>query len=73
MHLRATEPAPAARTEYWYNTPVLWLGIVLFTASLAGCVLMIVLGAQHVDVALPTAGGEIMKMPLARPATSEKP
>ena len=73
MHLRATEPAQAARTGYWYNTPVLWLGIVLFAVSLAGCVLMIVLGAQHVDVALPTPGGEIMKMPLARPATPETP
>jgi hypothetical protein len=73
MHLRYTEPAQAAETGEWYNTPVLWLGMVLFAASLAGCVLMIVLGARHVDVALPTAGGEIMRMPLARPATSDKP
>ncbi len=73
MHLRPTESAQTAATGEWYNTPVLWLGIVLFAASLAGCVLMIVLGARHVDVALPTAGGEIMKMPLARPATSDKP
>lgn len=73
MHLRSTESAPAAATGEWYNIPVVWLGMVLFAASLAGCVLMIVLGARHVDAALPTAGGEIMKMPLARPATSDKP
>jgi hypothetical protein len=47
---------------------VLWLGALFFVASLAGCVLMIVLGARHADAPLPTAGGEILKMPLARPA-----
>lgn len=73
MPPRSAEPAQVAPADGWYNTPVLWLGIVLFAASLAGCVLMIVLGARHDDVALPTAGGEIMKMPLARPATSDKP
>ena len=73
MHLRSTEPAQAAPAGEWYTTPVLWLGIALFVASLAGCLMMIVLGARHVDVPLPTAGGEIMKMPLARPATSDKP
>ena len=73
MHLRSTEPTQAVPRGDGYNTPVLWLGIVLFAASLAGCVLMIVLGVRHVDEAVPTAGGEIMKMPLARPASPDKP
>ena len=40
-------PAPAhaeAASSAWYRQPVLWLGALLFAASLAGCVLMIVLG-----------------------------
>ena len=39
----------------WYRQPVLWLGIAVFVASLAGCVWMIVLGAQHADTPLDTA------------------
>jgi len=57
--------------EAWHRQPVLWLGLAIFAASLAGCVWMIVLGARHADVPLPTAGGEIMKVPLARPAPPE--
>ena len=69
-------PAPAhaeAARSAWYRQPVLWLGALLFAASLAGCVLMIVLGARHADVPLPTTGGEILKMPLSRPAPPPDP
>jgi hypothetical protein len=34
---------------------------------------MIVLGARHADAPLPTGGGEILKMPLARPAPPPEP
>lgn len=57
----------------WYRQPVLWLGMLLFAASLAGCVLMIVLGARHADESLPTAGGEVAHMPLARPSAPADP
>lgn len=39
----------------WYRQPVLWLGGVIFVASLAGCVWMIVLGASHADTPLDTS------------------
>jgi hypothetical protein len=68
MRTRTPPLQPAERTlSAWYRQPVLWLGALLFGASLGGCVLMIVLGARNADEALPTAG-EIMKKPLARPA-----
>jgi len=67
MQPRTLPPHADASRSAWYRQPVLWLGALLFAASLAGCVLMIVLGSRHADVPLPTAGGEIMKMPLARP------
>jgi hypothetical protein len=47
-----------------------WLAAGVFAASCAGCLSMIILSARHSDVALPTAGGEIMHMPLARPAAT---
>ncbi len=69
---------PAPNTEHtlddaWYQQPVVWLGALLFVASLAGCVHMIVLGVRHADQALPIVGGEIMHMPLARPAPTNDP
>lgn len=63
-----TRPHAERERTAWHRQPVLWLGALVFGASLGGCVLMIVLGARHADDPLPTAGGEIMKMPLARPA-----
>ena len=67
---------PTARAERagsaWLRQPVVWLGALVFAASLAGCVLMIVLGARHADEALPT-GGELLKMPLAEPAPPPDP
>lgn len=45
---RPATDAPAAPGR-WYQQPVLWLGIALFLASLAGCAWMIVLGARHAD------------------------
>lgn len=62
-----TPPTDQARAGDWYRQPVLWLGLLLFAASLAGCVWMIVLGARHADVPVPTAGGEVFRVPIARP------
>lgn len=66
---------PAKNTELsrsaWYRQPVVWLGALLFAASLAGCVWMIVLGARHADEPLETGATEILRMPLARPAPAK--
>lgn len=43
---------PAKPGSAWYQQPVLWLGMVVFVASLAGCVWMITLGMQHDDTAV---------------------
>jgi len=40
--------APAAAGT-WYRQPVLWLGVVILLASLAGCVWMVVLGVRYAD------------------------
>ncbi|HEX5305361.1 MAG TPA: hypothetical protein VFW82_04675 [Dyella sp.] len=41
---------PADRSGAWYRQPVLWLGIAVFVASMAGCIWIIVIGARHHDV-----------------------
>jgi len=38
-----------ATPSAWYQQPIVWLGVAIFLASLAGCVWMIVLGARHAD------------------------
>lgn len=53
MSPRGNTGRPAA-TSAWYRQSVVWLGMVVFVASLAGCVWMIVLGARHADIPLDT-------------------
>lgn len=38
----------------WYHQPVLWLGLAVFVASLAGCAWLIVVSARHADTPLDT-------------------
>lgn len=52
----------------WYRQPIVWLGVVLLAASLAGCVWMIVLGTRYADEPLPTANGRVFKVPRDRTA-----
>ena len=56
--------AEGASASAWYRQPVLWLGMAIFVASLAGCVWMIVLGVQHEDPAVPIDGHAILHMPI---------
>lgn len=61
-------PTDRIRPLPWYRVPVVWLGIVLFAGSLAGCVWMIVVAAQHPDHALPVAPQSVMGVPAHRGA-----
>jgi hypothetical protein len=48
----------APRTEAegrWYRQPILWLGIAVFIASMAGCVWIIVAGTRSADIPLETS------------------
>jgi len=54
------------RSQGPWRQPVVWLGVALFVASLAGCVLMIVLAMRHPDPSPPEGGTVIMKMPVNR-------
>jgi hypothetical protein len=44
-----------ATASTWYCQPVLWLGVVVFIASLAGCVWLIVVSARHADIPVDTS------------------
>lgn len=53
---------PRARIA-WYRLPVVWLAMVVFAASLAGCVWLIVVSVQYRDEALPVASHQVMGVP----------
>ena len=48
-HKPPAETVPGGH-GHWYGQPVVWLGVAILLASLAGCVWMIVLGARYADV-----------------------
>ena len=51
----------------WHTVPVVWLGIALAAASIAGCIVTIVLAVRQPDPPLDVdTGVRIVGMPLAR-------
>lgn len=73
MHSRTPTPRTEHSASAWYRQPVVWLGIVVFAASLAGCIWMIVLGARHADEPVSDAASSILKVPLSRDAPPAAP
>jgi hypothetical protein len=72
-HRRPSLTACDGPAVAWYRLPILWLGAIIFSASVAGCVLMILLGSRHADESLPDAGMTLLKMPLGPSAPSRDP
>ncbi|WHZ19324.1 MAG: hypothetical protein OJF55_001473 [Rhodanobacteraceae bacterium] len=53
----------------WYRVPVVWLGMLIFVASLAGCVWIIVASVHYRDEALDVPAHSVMGVPAhSRPA-----
>jgi len=65
--------AANSHASAWYRQPVVWLGIVIFAASLGGCIWMIVLGAQHGDTPLDTAPRTVFGVPASAHSAAATP
>lgn len=66
-HNRVVVGDPAARAgDRWFRAPILWLGIALFAASIAGCILTIVLALRYADTPLAVDGAQLLKVPAAQ-------
>ncbi|MGN2247053.1 hypothetical protein ACFWZ3_10210 [Frateuria sp. GZRR35] len=72
QHKRPAEASAAA--DAWYRQPVLWLGAVIFAASLAGCIWTIVLGSRHADLPLDMTERPhtLLDMPMHAPAREKQ-
>ncbi len=56
----------------WYSQPVVWLGIVVFAASIAGCIWLVVVGARYGDASIPIRD-QVFGVPTQRPAQPPPP
>jgi hypothetical protein len=48
----------------WFRQPVAWLGAAILVASIAGCIVTIVLAVRHADTPIETGSGDVLKVPL---------
>jgi hypothetical protein len=68
MAIRPTrnDDAPRDNSRAWYRQGIVWLGIAVFVASIAGCIWLIIIAERYADPPLPVAGPQIMKVPVTR-------
>lgn len=52
----------AARVA-WYRQPIFWLAAALFVASLAGCIVTIIIALAQPSDALPDGGERVFRVP----------
>ena len=57
----------------WYHQPVLWLGVVVFVASIAGCVWLIVVSVRYADTPLSTSSQAVFGMPASAHSAARAP
>ena len=57
--------AASARPTPWYRQCVVWLGVAVFAASIAGCVWIIMVGLRHADPPVETGRSAIFGVPAA--------
>lgn len=65
-------PTDRPRRGAWYAQPVVWLGIAVFAASIAGCAWLIVVAARYDDAKLPTTH-EVFGVPVKTPPANPPP
>ncbi len=51
--------------ERWYRSPVLWLGVALLAATVAGCIFTIALALRYADTPLPVDEERVFRVPAA--------
>ena len=54
----------------WYHQPVLWLGLGVFLASIAGCVWLIVVSVRYADTPLSNTSHAVLGVPVAAHSTA---
>lgn len=58
-------------SDSWYRVPVVWLGVAILVASIAACVLMIVLSLRYPDPPVAVNNESLLKVPDARDSEAQ--
>ncbi len=53
--MKTGNETPARHGSAWYRQPIVWLGVFVFVASMAGCIWLIVVGNRYADTPLDTS------------------
>lgn len=69
---RMAAPADVQRIR-WYRVPVVWLGALVFAASIAGCVWLIVVSVGYRDEPVSASPHAVMGVPVQPPAPPGSP
>ena len=56
----------------WFRQPVVWLGAAILVASIAACIITIVLAVRHADTPVESGSDNVLKVPL-RHSTATPP
>lgn len=57
-------PTSAHAPTAWYRVPVVWLGILIFVVSMAGCVWIIVVSTHYRDQPVAAPAHAVLGMPV---------
>lgn len=56
--------------EAWFEQPLVWLGAAILLASVAACIVAIVLAMRHADTPVETGSGNVLNVPLRHSAAT---
>ena len=57
----------------WHRQPVAWLAAAIFVATLAACIVTIVIALRHGDAPADTDAKQVRAIPLATPPAAAPP
>lgn len=57
-------PTDAHTPTAWYRVPVVWLGILIFAVSIAGCIWIIVVSTRYHDEPVTAPARAVLGMPV---------
>ncbi len=69
MHTRPIGALAARRTDSVFRLPIVWLALALFVATIAGCIVTIMIAVAQPDAALPDVGERLLNVPTAHTET----
>ena len=52
-----------ARGSAWHAQPVVWVGVLVMLATIAGCLVLLAVALRNPDAPIDTGGGHVSAVP----------